>query len=255
MAISASGALTAMHRLDIAAANLANASTTGFKPDVAATRQRDPARIEDGLLRMPSNRLLEQLGAGVLMAPTRVNFAQGALQTTDGPLDLAIKGDGFFVVRATEGEQGRSLRLSRDGRLALDPDARLVRAADGLPVLDDSDSEIRLTGSGPVQIDSDGTIRQDGQIAARLRIVDLADRSGLRKEGEGLFAPTSGSLRDLQPADGRVVQGALEGAGVNEIDAMMQLTAASKAAQGALGMIRYHDRLMDRAINGLGRIG
>lgn len=255
MAISASAALTAMHRLDVAASNLANASTVAFKPDISTTRQRDPARIEDGLLHMPSNRLLEQLGAGVLLAPSRINFAQGPINTTSQPLDLAIKGDGFLVVRAEQSQQGSGLRLSRDGRLSLDPNARLVRRVDGLPLLDTGGNEIHLRGSGPVQFGSDGTIRQDGQVVAQLQFIDVSDRTMLRKEGEGLFVLSNNTVSNLQRASGQIIQHALEGAAVNEISAMMQLTAAAKSAQGALGMIRNHDLMMDRAINGLGRIG
>lgn len=101
--ISASGVLTSMYRQDVLANNLANMSTVGYKPDVPTTMLRDPARIEDDLGFMPSNDLIERLGAGVLSAPNRVSFAQGALETTNRPMDLAIEGDGFFVVRNDSG--------------------------------------------------------------------------------------------------------------------------------------------------------
>src|SRR5262249_40596405 len=76
--LAASGMLTAMFRQDVASNNLANLETTAFKPDRAFTIPRAAARIEDKLFNLPSNKLLERLGAGVLLAPTRTTFEQGA---------------------------------------------------------------------------------------------------------------------------------------------------------------------------------
>jgi len=59
--LSASGVLTSMYRQDVLANNLANVNTVGYKPDAVATRQRDAARVEDGLAGMPS------LGQGAFM--------------------------------------------------------------------------------------------------------------------------------------------------------------------------------------------
>ena len=83
MHLSASGALTSMHRQDVITNNLANARTPGFKPDIALQIARDPARIEDGLGNLPSNQLLERLGGGTHVLPTIVSFAQGVLEQTD----------------------------------------------------------------------------------------------------------------------------------------------------------------------------
>ncbi|MFG0252977.1 MAG: flagellar basal body protein, partial [Phycisphaerales bacterium JB038] len=62
---SATGVLAGMYRQDVLANNLANVNTTGFKQDFVTFKQRDPARLEDGLLHLDSNQMLEQLGAGV----------------------------------------------------------------------------------------------------------------------------------------------------------------------------------------------
>ena len=66
MQISASGALSGLYRMDVFSNNLANINTTGFMPDVPVIRQRDAAAREDGLGAMPSNELVERLGAGVM---------------------------------------------------------------------------------------------------------------------------------------------------------------------------------------------
>lgn len=252
--ISASGVLTSMYRQDVLANNLANMSTVGFKPDVPATMLRDPARLEDELGFLPSNELIERLGAGVLAAPNRVAFAQGALETTNRDLDLALEGDGFFVVRSSgPGGSGEQIRLTRDGRFSLDASGRVVMATTGLPVLDTRNQPIVPPGDGPIGVAVDGTMTQNGEVFARLQIADVPDRSTLKKEGAGLFALSASGASSVTRIEGRVRQGALEGAAVNEIKAMMDVTSASRAAQTNIGMITYHDRLMERAINTFGR--
>lgn len=68
--LAASGALTSLYRTDVLANNLANINTAGFKPDMVYTRQRDTARVEDDLPFLPTDDLLERLGAGSTWPPT-----------------------------------------------------------------------------------------------------------------------------------------------------------------------------------------
>ncbi len=254
--LSTSGILSAMHRQDVATNNLANINTVGFKPDFASARSRDAARIEDGLTSFPSNDLLERLGAGVMMNPTRVSFEQGALQTTGVDLDLAIQGDGFFVLRdqSAEGTDGSGgMRLTRDGRFTRDAQGRLVSSSDGLPVMSTANRPIVLP-PGPVAIGLDGVIRQRGAPIARIQITDVPDRSALTKLGHGHFEVPRQQWDARSAAKGVVKQGEVEGAAVDPIAALMSVTGAAGDAERNFGMIQYHDRLMDRAINTLGRI-
>ncbi len=255
MYISASGALTSMYRQDVITNNLANASTPGFKPSLAIARQRDPVRAEDGLGHLPSNAMLERLGAGVMMSPTRLSLVQGPIEQTGNDLDIAIRGEGFFVLRHESGQDGDTLRLTRDGRLARGADGLLVRATDGKAVLDEHQREIRLPERGSIQIDARGQIRVDGVPIARLALVRVEDPRGLQPAGEGMYAPDARTMTGgLERASGTIVQGAIEGSGVNPISAMMEMTAASRAFATNIGMIAQQDRLIERAINGLGRI-
>lgn len=250
--ISASGAASSIYRMDVAANNLANINTVGFKPDRAAAVQRDAARIEDNV-RLPSNAMLERLGAGVRMFPTRVTFEQGPLQATTNDLDLAIQGRGFFVVRDETDTSGDRIRLTRDGRFTRDAGGRLVTAGDGRPVLDVSNRPIMLP-PGPVQIGGDGVITCAGEEIARLQLVDVPDASRLIKIGHGFFQIPSDALSSRQPGTGLIRQGHLEGAAVDPILAMLAVTTARDEAERNMGMIQHHDRLMDRAVNVLGRV-
>jgi flagellar basal-body rod protein FlgF len=254
--LSASGALTSLYRMDVLSNNLANISTIGFKPSLAAARQRDAVRVEDGLMHNPgaSGRMLERLGGGVMAAPNRLSFAQGPLQSTGNPLDVAIEGDGFFMLRDVAASEGDRMALSRDGRFTLDPDGRLISSTTGMPVLDARNRTIRLSGQGNVEIGPDGTIRQNGQDVAQLGVISLDDTTNVRRGAPGTFVAPADVMERRRPAAGQVKQFALEGAAVDPIRAMMSVTDAGRAAEANIGMMQSHDRIMERAINGLGRV-
>ncbi|MGD1915164.1 MAG: flagellar hook-basal body protein [Phycisphaerales bacterium] len=258
MRIAASGAMVAMYRTDVLAANLANVNTVGFKPDSATTQSRLPVRQEDNLGFMPSDPLLEQLGAGVLAGPKRISFNQGPLESTGNDLDLAIEGDGFFMI-SVQTAKGAETRLSRDGRLTRDDLGRLVQSVSGLPVLSPGGSPIQLP-PGPVTIDHQGAMYDvDGNQLAQIAVASLPSTDQLQKLGEGLYAAPPQLLAEAntQPlATGvRVHQGMVEGSAVDPIRAMMDVTRAGQSVNGNSRMMRYHDQLLDQAINTFARVG
>jgi flagellar basal body rod protein FlgG len=253
--LSASGVLTSMYRQDVLANNLANVDTVGYRPDIPATRQRDPATREDSLFNLPSNRLLERLGAGVLVQPSRTSTAQGPIEKTSNPLDLAIEGSGFFVVSATSGSGGDRLRLTRDGRLAINSDGWLVQSASGQPVLDQAGNRIRIdTNDGPVSIGQDGTIRQPKGTVGTLQFVDVPDAGSLQKVGNGEFRPTAAQASNFTPAAGRIQSQAIERSSVDPITAIMGVTDASQNIANNTKLMQITDELMGRLINSVGRV-
>ncbi|MCC6677067.1 MAG: flagellar hook basal-body protein [Phycisphaerales bacterium] len=252
--LSASGVLTSLYRQDVLTNNLANMDSVGYKPDITATRQRDAARIEDGLSYMPSDALLEQLGAGALMAPNLTDFEQGGLEVTNQPLDVAVRGEGFLVVRDETDTGKDKLRLTRDGRLSLDSRGRLVMASTGMPVMDPGGRTIQLTPGRPVKIDGDGQISQDGRAVARIHLLNPADPSRMTKQGHSLFRAPAETFSSKAAASGQIQQGSLERSAVDEIRTIMQITAAGRDVDANMSLIAQHDRLTDRAINTLGRV-
>ncbi len=253
--LSASGMQTATYRMDVFANNLANMSTVGFKRDVPATRQRDVVRIEDGVASLPSNKLLEALGAGVMLAPTRVANEQGVLETTPNPLDVGVQGPGFMVVRQGAGTGGDNFKLTRDGRLTINRQGTLVQASSGFPVLDSADRPITLESRRPVRIDTDGTVTQDGKIAGRIHLVDIADTTALSKNGDNLLgAPPAIMARRTLTKTTTLQQGTVERSTVDPIRATMEVSSAERAVSRAARMIQIHDEVMQRAINTFGKI-
>jgi flagellar basal-body rod protein FlgG len=247
--IAASGLLTSLYRQDVWANNLANMDTPGFKVDVPTTRLRETAREEDGLAIPSSRSLLERLGGGALLNPNRISLAQGTLRDTGNPLDVAIAGTGFFAVKDGSGQT----RLTRDGRMTLDAQGRLVMASTGAAMMDDGGNEIRLTPGVTPVISGEGVISQNGAAVARLRMVDIADVDQLGKVGANLFSVPEDVLDAGSPAAGTLHQRTLEASGVDEIKALMTLTGVSRDIDGHVALIQQQDRLLDRAINTLGR--
>ncbi|MBN8645623.1 MAG: flagellar hook-basal body protein [Planctomycetes bacterium] len=254
MYVSASSVAAAMARQDVVSNNLANVNTVGYRPDALDLRHRLSARQEDSLLNLPSNALLERLGAGVQPMGTRVTTKGGPLMATGNPLDVAIEGDdGFFVTSvkpAFEGDSG--LRFTRDGRLTMRSDGTLVTASGGYPLLDTGGSPIRVNplSPAPLTIDADGTVRQGQAEVGKFRVASVAEPAGLIKEGDNMLSPRGQEVRDVSAT---VRSGHAEASGVDAIRSMMAVTSASNAASSGLGMISYYSDMMSRAIQSLGR--
>lgn len=252
--LSASGMLTSMHRLDVAANNLANVNTTGFKPDFAAVMQRQTARVEGNLQSFDSNTLLEQLGGGALLAPTRTSFAPAAVEITDNPFDVAILGEGFFVLDATGSGSGDEVRFTRDGRFVLNNQGRLVSVTTGAEVLDESDQPITLDSEMPVTISPSGEITQDGRTVATLQIASVPNLDSLFKVGDNVYSAAPGVAQSRFLTGSLVQSGALEGSGVDPIKALMAVTNAGRDVSNNIRLLGMIDRLMDTAINTFGRV-
>ncbi len=251
MYLATSGAQSQMARLDVASNNLANVTTPAFRPDKFILAQRDVVRKEDNLPFADSNELLERLGGGVRPRETLVTNADAPLRITNQPLDLALQGDGFFTVSTGPGPQG--LKLTRDGRMTIDPQGTLVRATDGAPVLDDRGALITLDHHADISIDNGGVISQDGSPTARLQIATVPAPERLIKAGSALLR-WPGDPGAITPGTATLTQGAYEDSGVNPIAALMEATHAAKAAQGNIEMITAFNDTMGRAINTLGRV-
>src|SRR5437660_5352053 len=100
MLTSFSTALSALNAdttaIDVVGNNLANLNTPGFKTSVVSFHDLVTQSLGAGLGET-------QVGFGVGRPITIRQFSQGAIQTTSGPLDAAIQGDGFFVVKDQTG--------------------------------------------------------------------------------------------------------------------------------------------------------
>jgi len=121
MATSFSTALSALSAhataIDVIGNNLANLNTPGFKASVVSFHDLVTQSLGAGLGET-------QVGFGVGTPVTLRQFSQGAIQSSGGPLDGAVQGDGFFVLRSASGAQ----LYTRGGHLQVDTDGNLITA-------------------------------------------------------------------------------------------------------------------------------
>ena len=141
-----------------------------------------------------------------------------------------------------------------EAAVCIDRESRLVSATTGLPVIDINNRPIEIRDINNVQIGADGTVRQRDIVLGQLQVIDVPARTRLSKAGHGQFRATADALANRRTAGGQVRQGMLEGSAVDPVGAMLAITDAGRAAEANLAMIQAHDRLMDRAINVLGRV-
>ncbi len=233
--ISAEGALVQSRRLETIANNLANVNTVGFKRDLALFQARYAEEIAQGQA-PPGERTWNDLGGGVDVRETRTDHSQGPFKNTNIPTDLAIKGDGFFSVRAPDGDY-----LTRAGNFALLPTGELV-TQQGHAVLDDSGAPTRIE-SFPWTLTHDGGIQQSDGTVVRLGLQRPASLGDLVKVGENLFRPV-GPVAPLDPSERHVVNGHLELSGVSATTEMMNMIEASRAFEANVNLIRNQDQML-----------
>lgn len=237
-------AASAMHRqaerLDAIAHNLANAATTGFKAagvafDALLASAIVPASLGDAGGAPPR----------VLAARTAIDLRPGPILATGRPLDAAIEGPGFFVVAGPRGPE-----LTRAGAFTRDAQGRLV-TLDGLPVLGEDRQPVALPPAGEVRLAADGAVLGDGAPVARLLLVDVPV-GRLRRTEAARFRPAPGTA--LGPAPVRLIPGALEGANVNPVLALVELIDALRIYEAAQRAVRQIDDTVGRAIHDVGRL-
>jgi flagellar basal-body rod protein FlgG len=248
--LSAGGLQINEYRQSLAANNMANVDTVGFKNDLALIHQRRIESTIDGRQQPYSNPMLDALSGGTWVRPTHTSFAQGTLEETGDSLDAAIFGDGFFTV-----SDGAKQMYTRDGRFTRNIDGELVLAAgDGrYRVLDRSGSPIFINPTlGEVNISPSGTITQNGAQVAQLGIVDFEDRAALRKVGTNVFENV-GDTRP-SPATPKVQGGYVERSTVNPIDALTNMIEVTRAYELNARMISLQDDTLGQAVTRVGRL-
>ena len=244
--LSATGVITSSYKQDVIANNLANSESVGFKRDVPTFQERLTEASHRGRPGL-SNRMLENLGGGILAAPTLVDTRQGELEPTGNAMDVAIEGDGYFAVK----DKGQS-RLTRNGQFTVDRKGRMVLSnGEGQPVLDPKGKPIQLLPNIPAVIGSDGTITQGGVVSGRVGVFDVKDRSQLVKRGGTLIAHTG---QTLIPATGSLRSEFVERANVDPATELAALMDTQRQLEANANMIRYQDQTLGKLVNEVGKI-
>lgn len=254
---SASGMLVGQKRLDVVANNLANVSTTGYKRDTTVSQSFPELllrRINDRSPDMDAGpQPVGPLGLGTFVSNTATRLMTGSMQHTGNPLDVAISGDGFFVVNTPQGP-----RYTRQGNFTQNGEGTLV-TPDGYEVW--VDGQAVSAAQGEMSINSKGELLTGNQVLGRLSIVTSRDLGALRKEGNGLWTtagPEDASTL-VTPAEStgtyELRAGHLEASNVEPVTEMVEMMVIMRSFEANQRAVQIQDETLGKAVNEVGRIG
>jgi flagellar basal-body rod protein FlgG len=250
--ISKTGLDAQQTNVDVIANNLANVSTNGFK--------RSRAVFEDLLyqtVRQPGVQSSQQttvpiglqVGTGVKPVATARIHAQGNLQQSGNPLDVAINGQGFLQVLLPDGTTG----YTRDGSFHVDANGQVV-SSNGFPMqpamtIPPNATNIAIAQDGTV------TVTQPGQVnpvqVGQIQLATFINTAGLQSMGQNLYLETaaSGTPSTNSPGTngaGVLNQGYVETSNVNVVEELVSMIQAQRAYELNSKAIQVSDQMLQR---------
>ena len=221
-----------LKNIDVIANNLANINSTGYKREI------------------PFSEIINQAGEVVIKKVT--SQQQGEILQTSNPLDMAISGEGFFVVKGDDG----SVELTRDGRFKLSDDGILIDS-NGKKVMGKNGSisleESLLNKDSGVMITKNGEVKIGDKIVDKITIATVANPSELmRAEGSNFFAGDQ-QVFSVPESDYAISQGFLEESNTNPIVEMEAMISLNKEFESAQKVISALDSSLGDA-NEIGKI-
>ncbi|MDR3723811.1 MAG: flagellar hook basal-body protein [Terracidiphilus sp.] len=211
------GLVARTQALDLVASNLANAQTPGYRAEREFFRS---VLLGPGAADSQLGRTVNDYG---LVGGDRLNLVQGTIQQTGNSLDVAIEGEGFFVIQTANG-----LRYTRDGSFRRATDGRLVTAR-GEAVLSSTNQLIQIP-PGEVSIGAGGDLSVAGGTVARLAVVTFPQDTQLKAEGADRYVAPQGTVASASK-NASVRQGALEGANQDTIQGTLDLIVMQRQAE------------------------
>lgn len=251
LSVAATGMMAQQLHVEVISNNIANMTTTGYKrrraefQDLLYQSQRriGASSSAEGTV-LPSG---VQLGLGVKTAAVYRVHDQGDFVNTENSFDLAVQGDGYFIVELPNGE----FAYTRSGNFQLSPDGLLVTpdgytVNPGITVPQDA-IEVSINQEGLV------TAKLAGQVEeAELGQIELAtfvNQAGLEAVGNNLLQETEASGPALVGPPGAeglgtVLQGFLESSNVNPVQEITAMIAAQRAYDMNSKVISASDEMM-----------
>lgn len=243
---AAAGMINQRERLDVISNNVANISTTAFKRSEPISRGFYQVFAEE-IGRFPSRRGSREIpGGGSALDTAAADFSPGPIVESGNPLDVAIDGPGFFVVRSPAGE-----RYTRAGAFSIDSEGQLVTSG-GESVLGEQ-GPILIQGSN-VFISPGGDIVVDDIPADRLRIVDFPEPHRLTRHGHNQFIADEQTILTRRTIDTPTLKaGALERSNVNPIAELVSMMDAARSYEAHQRIIVAFNESLDAAVNDIAR--
>jgi len=229
---AAAGMAAQQAQLDALSNDIANVSTTGYKPERMAFR--DLLYSKGGIATQPGT----QYGAGSAAISMGRDSTQGQLQQTGRQLDVAIQGQGYLQIKGLDG----TTQLTRNGNLQIDVRGRISTNAGQLL----SPTITLPKGADPSQlsISGSGAVAYAGKAVGQIKLVDVIAPNELSPVGDNAFVATaaSGPVRAAQKTTS-LTQGSLEASGVDLSDAMTSMIQTQRAYELASKVITTQDQV------------
>jgi len=238
---AASGLRSRMQSLDLLANNLANTGTSGYKRDQEfyGLFSSSEASAADG-------------GPGTTLPVIQrqwTDFSQGTLQVTGSASDVALAGNGFFVVNSPGGPL-----YTRNGNLHVLPSGELA-VAGGFPLQDRSGGTIQASSAKPVEISPDGTVQQDGRTLGQIKVVNFPSTQPLRKMGNACFQNTDPKNAPVAATQVEVQQGKIESSNVPVAEAAMRLVGVMRQFEMLQKAVGLSSEMDTKTIQEVARVG
>lgn len=221
-----------MREMQVVANNIANLSTTGFR--------REGLIFSEYVSRMQDGPSLSMANGNTRL----VDLSQAGVNPTGGTFDLAIQGEGFFLIETADGQA-----LTRAGVFVPSAEGELV-TPDGNRLLDQGGAPVFIPPDARVvAVAQDGTISADGQPVARLGLWGPTDPTALKHQTGTLFAAD-----DLQPVEGgTILQGFLEASNVEPVSEIARMIEVQRAYEMGQKFMDAEDQRMRGVIQTLGK--
>lgn len=222
--------------LDVRATNIANTNTPGFKREnVQFSDYLVPQR---GVAAPPGGRTVQMTQDRA----TWRDYTQGQLSKTGNPLDLSLRGDGFFVVDTPRGE-----RYTRAGRFSLSASGQIVDMSGNTVTGTDGRPLVVPPGASGITVGSDGTVSTDGDDVGKIKVVKFDNLQSLKAEGDSLFNAAQPARTDNAP---EISQGMLESANIQPVAELTQMMSEMRdfeiASQFVDGEAQREQSAIDR---------
>lgn len=246
---AASGMLMQQRSLNVIANNMANASTPGFKTErvVSTTFEQELLMRQEG-----SRRTYIGSGDAVkVVEDVPTNFDESYIKNTERPFDMAIMGDGYYMIKDSADRQ----YLTRNGHFDIDEDGYLILP--GFGRVQGSRGDIKVGGSD-FTIDSDGEVyNAKNRRVGKLSIIGVTEGTQLEKFANGMYqVPEGPDFEEVGDVPGiyemrefTIKQGALENSNTDfnrEISLLIETQRAFQSCSKALMMV---DEIEQKAAN------